>query len=164
LQWPPDKKQPEERMNREKIGLFVVRIALGVFFIFEGWDKLPWMTHPELLAAILQRWAAAGVPIGKWYIDTLLISGVSVTARLVFLGEVAAGLAFLCGFWTRTAAIFTFLMVLNIHIAHSSIFRYGFLSKGDGLPILGGLLALAIAGRDLPFSLSSRSGRSRKRE
>ncbi len=151
-------------MSREKIGLFVVRIALGVFFVFEGWDKLPWLAHPELLAAILQRWAAAGVPLGKWYVNTFLMPSVSVTARLVFLGEVAAGVAFLFGFWTRTAAILSFLMVLNIHIAHSSIFQYGFLSKGDGLPILGGLLALAIAGKDLPLSLSSSSAGSRKRK
>lgn len=153
-----------ESMSREKVGLLVVRIALAVFFIFEGWGKRAWVTHPELLAAILQRWAAAGMPLGKWYIDTFLMPGVSVIARLVFLGEVAAGVAFLFGSWTRTAAILTFLMVLNIHVAHSSIFQYGFLSKGDGLPILGGLLALAIAGRDLPLSLSSRSGSSRKRK
>ena len=150
-------------MSREKVGLLVVRIALGVFFIFEGWDKLPWVTHPELLVGILQKWAAAGVPLGKWYIDTLLMPGVFVSARLVFLGEVAAGVAFLFGFWTRTAAILAFLMVLNIHIAHSSIFHYAFLSKGDGLPILGGLLALAIAGKDLPLSLS-RFGRPGKRK
>jgi hypothetical protein len=58
-------------------------------------------------------------------------------------------------------------MVLNIHFAHSSIFQYGFLSKGDGLPILSGLLALVIAGKDLPFSISSssrNSSGSRKRK
>jgi len=153
-------------MNREKSGLLVVRIVLGVFFIFEGWDKLPWLTHPDLLAAILQKWGAAGVPFAKWYIDTFLMPGISVIARLVFLGEVAAGLALLFGFWTRLTAALTFIMVLNIHVAHSSIFQYGFLSKGDGLPILGGLLALAIAGRDLPLSLSSSKGPkgSRKRK
>jgi uncharacterized membrane protein YphA (DoxX/SURF4 family) len=133
-------------MSRERVALLAVRIALGVFFIFEGWDKLPWMTNPGLLTAALQKWADTGVPISKWYVETILIPGVSVFARLIFLGEVATGLALLSGVWLRPAAVIAFFMVLNIHFAHSSIFQYGFLSKGDGLPILGGLLALAIAG------------------
>ena len=148
-------------LNREKVALLAVRFALAVFFVFEGWDKLPWMKNPELLSENLHRWASAGVPVSKWYIETILLPGVPVFARLVFLGEVAAGLAFLFGFWTRRAAILTFLMVLNIHFAHGSIFQYGFLWKGDGLPILGGLVALAIAGPEIPLSLSSGS-RKRK--
>ena len=115
----------------------------------------------------LHKWADAGVPVSKWYIETLLLPGVPVFARLVFLGEVAAGLALFFGFWVRPAAIVTFLMVLNIHFAHSSIFQFGFLSKGDGLPILAGLLALAIAGNNLPLSLSTGSraySGSRKRK
>jgi uncharacterized membrane protein YphA (DoxX/SURF4 family) len=148
-------------MSRERVALLAVRIALGVFFVFEGWDKLPWMTNPGLLAIALQKWADAGVPVSKWYIETILIPGVSVFARLVFLGEVAAGLALLSGVWLRPAAILAFFMVLNIHFAHSSIFQYGFLSKGDGLPILGGLLALAIAGGN---SSSNPPSSSRKRK
>ncbi|HLQ76190.1 MAG TPA: DoxX family protein [Terriglobia bacterium] len=148
----------------EKVGLLVVRIALGIFFIFEGWDKFPWLADPGLLGSILHKWADAGVPIGKWYIEHLLLPGVWIFARLTFLGEVAAGLALFFGFWTRRAAIVTFLLVVNIHVAHSSIFQYGFLSKGDGLPILGGLLALAIAGSDIPLSLSSGLSNARKRK
>ena len=148
-------------MSREKVALLVLRISLGVFFIFEGWDKLPWMTDPGLLATALQKWADAGAPSSRWYIETILLPGVSVFARLVFLGEVAAGLALISGIWLRPAAILTFLMVLNIHFAHSSIFQFGFLSKGDGLPILGGLLALAIAGGS---SASNRSAGPRKRK
>jgi len=150
------------RLSRERVALLVVRLALGVFFIFEGWDKLPWMTNPGLLATALQKWADAGVPISKWYIETILIPGVSVFARLVFLGEVAAGLSLLSGVWLRPAAILTFLMVLNIHFAHSSIFQFGFLSKGDGLPILGGLLAVAIAGGN--SSSPNRPPKTKKRK
>jgi putative oxidoreductase len=147
------------RLSSEKIGLLIVRLALGVFFIFEGWDKLPWMTHPELLTMILQRWAEAGVPSAKWYIEAILIPGAFIFARLVFLAEVGAGLALFFGFWTRTVAILTILMVLNIHLAQSSIFQFGFLSKGDGLPVLSGLLAIAIVGKGIPFSLSSLGNR-----
>ena len=148
-------------MSRERVALLAVRIALGVFFIFEGWDKLPWMLDSGLLTVALKKWADTGVPVSKWYIETILIPGVPVFARLVFLGEVATGLALLSGVWLRSAAIIAFLMVLNIHFAHSSIFQYGFLSKGDGLPILGGLLALAIAGGG---SSSNRPSGPRKRK
>jgi len=148
-------------MSRERVALLAVRIALGVFFIFEGWDKLPWMINPGLLTTALQKWADTGVPASKWYIETILIPGAAVFARLVFLGEVATGLALLSGVWLRPAAILAFLMVLNIHFAHSTIFQYGFLSKGDGLPILGGLLALAIAGS---VSKTNRPSGARKRK
>jgi len=148
-------------MSRERVALLAVRIALGVFFIFEGWDKLPWMLDSGLLTVALKKWADTGGPVSKWYIETILIPGVPVFARLVFLGEVATGLALLSGVWLRSAAIIAFLMVLNIHFAHSSIFQYGFLSKGDGLPILGGLLALAIAGGG---SSSNRPSGPRKRK
>ena len=148
-------------MSREKAALLVVRISLGIFFIFEGWDKLPWMTNPELLSAALQRWAETGVPSSKWYIETILIPGVPVFARLVFLGELAAGLSLITGIWLRPAAVLAFLMVLNIHFAHSTIFQFAFLSKGDGLPILGGLLAIAIAAGSSP---PNRPAGSRKRK
>jgi len=119
------------------------------------------MLDSGLLTVALKKWADTGVPVSKWYIETILIPGVPVFARLVFLGEVATGLALLSGVWLRPAAIIAFLMVLNIHFAHSSIFQYGFLSKGDGLPILGGLLALAIAGGG---SSSNRPSGPRKRK
>jgi len=143
------------RLNTEKISLLIVRMGLGVFFFFEGWDKLPWMTQPELLTQILRRWADADAAPARWYIETILIPGVSVFARLIFIAEVGAGLALVFGFWTRPIAILTILMVLNIHFAHSTLFQYGFLSKGDGLPILSGLFAVAIAGKGIPFNLSS---------
>jgi uncharacterized membrane protein YphA (DoxX/SURF4 family) len=148
-------------MSRERVALLAVRIALGVFFIFEGWDKLPWMANPGLLTDALRKWADTGVPASKWYIETVLIPGAPLFARLVFLGEVATGLALLSGVWLRLAAVIAFFMVLNIHFAHSSIFQYGFLSKGDGLPILGGLLALAITGGS---SSANRPSGPRKRK
>jgi hypothetical protein len=43
-------------------------------------------------------------------------------------------------------------MVLNIHFASGLIFQYGFLTNGYGLPVLGGLLALAIGAVGLPAS------------
>jgi len=122
---------------------------LGIFFLFEGLEKIAWLANPSLLVTdSLQNWAKTGVPISRWYVETICIPGAPVFARLVFLGEVATGFALITGYWTRIAASVAFLMVLNIHFAHSTIFRFGFLSQGDGLPVLGGLLALAIGVED----------------
>ena len=144
------------RVTNAQWGLVACRIALGIFFLFEGWDKLPWLSHPEQLTEILMRWADAARPFSKWYVETIAIPGVPVFARLTFVGEVAAGLALLFGFWTRITAVITFLLVVNIHLAHDTLLQYSFLSKGDGLPVLGGLLALAIGGAGLPLSLRKR--------
>ena len=47
-------------------------------------------------------------------------------------------------------------MVLNIHLAHNTLLHDSFFCKGDGLPVLGGLMALAIGGKRLPLSLTKR--------
>ena len=93
-------------------------------------------------------------PLSRWYLDTVAIPGAPVFARVVPIAELSAGAALILGFRVRLAAILTFLMVLNFHFASDLIFRYSYLINAYGLPILGGLLALAIGGRQLPFSLS----------
>ena len=44
-------------------------------------------------------------------------------------------------------------MVLNIHFASGVLFEYRYLTNGYGLPVLGGLLALAFGAAALPLSL-----------
>ena len=76
-------------------------------------------------------------------------------ARLVPIGEMVGGAALLLGIWPRLAAAAAFLMVLNFHVASGAIFQYRFLTNGFGLPVLGGLLALAIGGSRLPWTWKS---------
>lgn len=144
------------RTPSSEAGLVVARLALGVFFVFEGWDKLPWVTHPEELTSILNRWAEAGSSWSRWYVQSFCLPGAPIFARLMFFGEVLAGAALIFGVWTRATALVLFLLVLNIHLAHNTLLQYSFLSKGDGLPVLGGLMALAIGGAKLPLSVRKR--------
>lgn len=44
-------------------------------------------------------------------------------------------------------------MVLNFHFASGTLFRYEFFYSGMTLPVLGGLLALAVGAGRLPWSL-----------
>ena len=132
-------------------GLRVLAVCLGVFLIFEGLGKLAWLGNSGLLSEQLQGWLKTAPPGSRWYLETLAIPGVPMFARLVVFGELTAGLALVIGFWTRMAALFAFLMVLNFHFASGRLFQYAFLTNGYGLPVLGGLLALAIGGTRLPF-------------
>lgn len=134
-------------------GLRALSMFLGVFFIFEGLGKIAWFTDSGPLAGALQGWLKEAAPTSRWYLETLAIPGVPMFARLVPLGELLGGSALLAGFWTRVAAFAAFLMVLNFHVASGAIFQYRFLTNGFGLPVLGGLLALAIGGSRLPWSI-----------
>lgn len=133
-------------------GLAVIRILLGVFFIFEGLGKLAWFTDASILARQLEPWTQNAAPVARWYLQQVAQPGAVYFARLVPFGELAAGAALVLGLWTRIAALLAFLMVLNFHVASSAIFRYSFLTNGYALPVLSGLLGLAIGGARLPWS------------
>jgi len=135
-------------------GLRVLAIFLGLFLIFEGLGKLAWLGNSSLLSEQLQGWLKTATPGSRWYLETFAVPGVPIFARLVVVGELAAGAALVAGFWTRLAALLAFLMVLNFHFASGRLFQYVFLTNGYGLPVLGGLLALAIGGARLPWAAS----------
>ena len=136
-------------------GLRVLSIFLGVFLIFEGLGKLAWLGNSGLLSEQLQGWLKNAPPSSRWYLETFAIPGIPMFARLVVIGELAGGVALVVGFWTRLAALLAFLMVLNFHFASGRLFQYAFLTNGYGLPVLGGLLALAIGAPRLPWSVRS---------
>lgn len=142
-------------IDRQGTGLTIIRICLGVFFLCEGIGKIAWLTNASILAGRFNAWlggAAAG-STSRWYLEHVAIPGTQVFARLVPLGELAAGLALIVGFWTPLAAFLAFFMVLNIHVASGDLFKYAFLTNGYGLPVVGPTLGLAIGGIRLPFSL-----------
>jgi uncharacterized membrane protein YphA (DoxX/SURF4 family) len=142
-------------IDRHGTGLMIIRVCLGVFFVFEGLGKFACFTNASILAGRFSGWlgdAAIG-STSRWYLEHVAIPGTPVFARLVPLGELAAGLALIVGFWTPLAACLAFLMVLNIHVASGALFHYAFLTNGYGLPVLGSTLGLAVGGVRLPFSL-----------
>ncbi len=135
-------------IDRQGAGLAVLRICLGVFFIFEGVGKIRWFIDTSLLARQLADWSHAVAPgsSSHWYLERIAIPGVAIFARLVPLGEMASGVAMVAGFWTPLFAFVAFLMALNFQFASGELFKYSFLTNGYGLPVLGGTLALALAG------------------
>lgn len=142
-------------LDRQATGLTVLRIFLGVFFLFQGVNKHAWLLDSSMLADQLREWADAAQAgsISRWYLDQIAMPGVGVFARLVPLGEIASGAALLLGIWTPLVAFLAFFMVLNFAVASGVIFRYSYLTNGYGLPVLGGTLALAIGGIRLRWSV-----------
>lgn len=142
-------------IDRQGTGLVIIRVCLGVFFLFEGIGKLGWLMNASILAGRFNGWladAAAG-SASRWYLEHVAIPGTAVFARLVPLGELAAGVALIVGFWTPFAAFLAFFMVMNIHVASGALFKFAFLTNGYGLPVVGPTLGLVFGGVRLPFSL-----------
>ena len=136
------------------IGLRLMAVLFGVFFLFTGLDKFGWLTDSGPLAQRFEEWSRGGSPAVRWYIETLALPGLPLFARLAPLAELAAGAALILGFWTRMAAALALVVVLNFHFVSGALQRWEFLTDGTGLPVLGGLLALALGGGRLPLSVS----------
>ena len=134
--------------------LRILSVALGVFLIFMGLDKIEFLTDSGILRQRLEEWRGMAGPLASWYLETVAIPGAPIFARLVVLAELAAGSALVLGVKVRPAATLALLMVINFHIAADVMFRYDYLINAYGLPVLGGLLALAVGGARLPFSVS----------
>ena len=134
-------------IDRTRAGLTILRVCLGVFFLFEGIGKIRWFTDTSVLATQLAGWnqAAHAGSVSHWYVSRIALPGVLYFARLVPLGELACGLSLVTGYATPLFAFIAFFMALNYQIASGAVFRYSFLTSGYGLPVLGGTLALAFA-------------------
>ena len=142
-------------IDRQGTGLTLLRICIGVFFIFEGLGKIRWFVNTSQLAAMFSSWSLTAAPgsLSHWYLEHIALPGLSVFARLVPLGEITSGVALVAGFWTPLFAFVAFFMALNFQIASGVVFKYSFLTSGYGLPVLGATLALAIGGIRLPWSI-----------
>jgi len=143
-------------IDRQGTGLTILRISIGVFFLFEGLGKIRWFTDPSLLAGQLAAWTQA-VPGASWSHAYLvrLAPHASAFARLVPLGEMVSGAALIAGVWTPLFALVAFFMAFNFQFASGALFKYSILTSGYALPVLGSTLALAVGGVRLPWSIRS---------
>ncbi len=93
-------------MDRQGAGLAIIRMSIGVFFIFEGLGKWRWLTDSSILANQLAGWQHAVAPgsPSAVYLERVAIPFVGVFARLVPLAELCSGIALVVGFWTPFVA------------------------------------------------------------
>jgi len=142
-----------DRSDLAPLALRVLALMLGVFFLAMGLNKVEWLTNSDLLAERFARWLLTAAPHARWYLENIAIPGAPLFARVVPLGELAAAGALILGANMRVVAPVTAAMVFNFHVATSALSSWEFFRDGTGLPVLGGLFALAIAGQRLPFCL-----------
>jgi uncharacterized membrane protein YphA (DoxX/SURF4 family) len=142
-------------IDRQATGLSIIRISIGVFFLFEGLNKWRWFVDASVLANQLTGWqhASAAGSLNVRYLVAIAIPGAPIFARLVPLGEIISGIALILGIWTPLFAFIAFMMALNFQFASGALFRYSFLTSGFGLPMLGSTLGLVIGGVRLPWSV-----------
>lgn len=142
-------------LDRQGIGLAILRVMMGMFLLFQGIAKIRWFTDPSLLAGRFSDWMQASSPssLSVQYLERVAIPYTSILARVVPLAEIVSGLALIVGLWTPVFACVAFFLTLNFAVGSGDIFRYRFLTGGNGLPALGATLALAIGGVQLPLSL-----------
>jgi uncharacterized membrane protein YphA (DoxX/SURF4 family) len=136
----------------QAVGLLVIRVAVGVYLFFVGFSKAAWLLDSTPWANQLSQWLTDATPISRWYLDRIM-PGAPIFARVIPLAEMIGGLALAVGFWTRLAALLCLVMVLNVQLAASAMFKYSYLADGAGLPLVGALLGLMIGGAKLPWSL-----------
>ena len=140
--------------NSSADGLRLLSVVLGIFLLCMGYGKLGWVVDSSLLEDQLRAWWGPAPTISKWYIDQVAMPGVPLFARLVLLGELSTGLALLVGYRPQLAALVALLMVLNFHFAMGLLFTSEYLTNGYALPVVGGLAALAVGARRLPFCVT----------
>jgi uncharacterized membrane protein YphA (DoxX/SURF4 family) len=142
-------------MDRRAAGLTVLRICIGLFFLFEGLGKVHWFANPSILANQLTAWAnaAPSSSLSARYLAAIALPHARSFARLVPLGELASGVALILGIWTPIFAFIAFFMALNFEFASGTLFKYAWLTNPYGLPVLGGTLALVLGGTRLPLSM-----------
>lgn len=128
-------------------------MVLGIFLISMGLGKLDWAADSSLLENELRNWWGPAPAISKLYIDWFAMPLHPVLARLVLLGELTTGLALVAGYRLRLAALAALFMILNFHFAMGLLFSSAYLTNGYALPVVGGLAAVAVGGRRLPYSL-----------
>jgi uncharacterized membrane protein YphA (DoxX/SURF4 family) len=129
----------------QTVALRILRISIGVFMFFEGFERVSWLLDAGPLAAQLASWLPDAPPASRWYLERI-IPGAPVFARVVPLGSMAGGMALVLGFWTRISAAMLLLIVLGLQLGAASMFRLAYLGDASGLPLVGGLVALVVGG------------------
>lgn len=140
--------------------LRLLAIGIGIFLVAMSAQKTAWLFDGGPLMERFVRWRPEAVPLAGWYLDTIAVPGAAVFARLVPIAELCAGLALILGLGTRVVAALALIMVINFHMATSAFFTWAFLREGTGPPLLAGLLALAIGGKNLPSIIRTRWARA----
>jgi putative oxidoreductase len=132
------------------VGLLILRVALGVVFVYHGGQKLFGLFGGYGLAGTAQWMGSIGIPLP--YVSALAAGS----------AEFFGGLAVLLGLWTRVAAVpMVFTMLVAIVSAHWGKFDARAGGMEYPLTLAAALAALALIGGGR-LTLLSLFGRARQ--
>src|SRR5204862_3061190 len=66
----------------QRVALALLRVCLGVFMLFFGFERASWLLDATPLSNQLASWLVDAAPLSRWYLERL-IPGAPVFARLV---------------------------------------------------------------------------------
>lgn len=145
-------------METKDRGIFVLRAALGLGFLFAGLDKFfMWASGTPFTAAGFLKFATTGAWLGSdpkavinpthgfWVSLAGNASLMHVIDTMVVFGEIAIGIALVLGLATRFAGVCGFLMMALFYVANWS-FANGPFNEQFMYGITAGSIALIGAG------------------
>jgi DoxX. len=145
-------------MNQKWIAF--LRIAIGIFFLAQGLNKLEWYTSSEFLRTSLDRYAQNATSATLWYQRHVAYPGIEAWSRIIPTGEMLIGVALVLGLLTRPALIIATALVVNYHLTNGSLFSATFFSNPYALVLLSCLLFLVASKAGNIFALD---GSARKK-
>src|SRR3990172_539994 len=100
--------------------IVILRFVMGGFWFAHSHDKWEWPQTAELQRR-LQRYSENGTGIEQVYVEQFALPNWRTLQYLVIFGELAVGLSFLAGIFTRAAAVGGAFMALNFLFAQGSL-------------------------------------------
>ena len=134
-------------MKLVNIQLLLLRLALGGVFLSEGLDKINegWLTDDKQLLDTLFNFHQRASVTQLVYLDKVAIPYAHIWAKLMAIGETAAGVSLLLGLLTRFTCVVGIFMVLNFHAANGNLYSLHFFGTAWGALIVVSFIILLIA-------------------
>ena len=150
-------------MNQKWAAFF--RIAIGLFFLAQGLNKLEWYSSSEFLRTSLDRYAQSPPALTSFYQRHVAYPGIEAWSRMIPTGEMLIGVALILGLLTQPTLIIAMMLVLNFHLANGNLFSTQFFSNPYALVLLSSLAALFFSKSWSAFALdaSTRKRGSKKK-
>ncbi len=145
-------------MNQKWIAF--LRIAIGIFFLAQGLNKLEWYSSSEFLRTSLDRYSQNPSPAAGWYQKHVAYPGIEAWSRMIPTGEMLLGVVLVLGLLTRTALAGAIALVLNYHLTNGSVFTSAFFFNPYDLVLLSCLLFLLVSKAGSVFAID---GKARKK-
>lgn len=143
-------------MSAKKTILLIVilRFVMGGFWFAHSHDKWEWPQTAELQRR-LQGYSENATGIEQVYVEDFALPNWRTLQCLVIFGELAVGLSFLAGIFTRGAAVGGAFMALNFLFAQGSLLNSDILGNPYGPVVITATIVAAYGGGESHWSLSS---------